>query len=283
MIGYRVGPQELRRRIREHDPNWLAQAESGEEPEWSRVKDVFVNIQHFKCGYYEHPMPRPQRRVGAAAAGQTWGGRREYDLEHFRPQRQVKRWPTATSGLAYEFETGEDMDGGYPWLAHDCLNYLVSCKTCNQDNKKTCFPVSGPRGTNPNSVRQLNQSERPFLVNPVGTSDVPPGGTDRLPRFPGGTARLPRPQAEARKDHHRSLRPQLARRADSRALQPDHGDVAVSRAAALGRSTGTARGRPRDCSADLAEFAARQLRSVFQITPYDRSNRRPGMLRSGSE
>ena len=50
----------------------------------------------------------------------------------------------------------------------------MSCKTCNQDNKKTYFPVSGPRGTDPGSVRQLNQSERPFLVNPVGTSDVPP-------------------------------------------------------------------------------------------------------------
>ena len=124
MIGYRVDRQELRRRIREHDPDWLAQAESGEEPEWSRVKDVFVNIQHFKCGYCEHPMPRPQRRVGAAAAGQTWGGRREYDLEHFRPKRQVKRWPTATSGLAYEFETGEDMNGGYPWLARSRLPEL---------------------------------------------------------------------------------------------------------------------------------------------------------------
>ena len=56
---------------------------------------------------------------------------------------RVTHWPTAASGLQYEFETGEDMEGGYPWLAHDCLNYLVSCKTCNQDNKRTCFPVGG--------------------------------------------------------------------------------------------------------------------------------------------
>lgn len=66
------------------------------------------------------------------------------------------------------------MEGGYPWLAHDCLNYLVSCKTCNEDNKKTCFPVGGPRGTERDNVHQLNQSERPFLVDPVGTDDVPP-------------------------------------------------------------------------------------------------------------
>ena len=65
-------------------------------------------------------------------------------------------------------------DGGYPWLAHDCLNYLVSCKTCNQDNKKTCFPVGGTRGAEGNDVRQLNRSERPFLVNPVSTNDVRP-------------------------------------------------------------------------------------------------------------
>ena len=167
MIGYRVDPRELRRQIREHDPNWLAQAENGEAPKWSRIKDVFVGIQHFKCGYCERPMPRPQRRAGADAAGQTWGGRREYDLEHFRPGRQVTGWP-------YEFETGDDMDGGYPWLAHDYLNYLVSCKTCNQDNKRAYFPIAGPRGTDGDDVRQLNQSERPFLVNPVGTDDVLP-------------------------------------------------------------------------------------------------------------
>ena len=82
-------------------------------------------------------MPRPQRRAGEDAAGQTVGGRREYDLEHFRPKREVTRWPTTASGFQYEFETGEGAAGGYPWLAYDCLNYLVSCKTCNQDNKRT--------------------------------------------------------------------------------------------------------------------------------------------------
>ena len=189
MIGYRVGPRELQRRIREHDPNWLAQAENGEEPAWSRIKHVFTSIQHFKCGYCERLMPRPQRRAGADAIGQTWGGRREYDLEHFRPKRQVTRWPTTASGIQYEFETGEHMDGGYPWLAYDCLNYLVSCKTCNLDNKKTCFPVSGQRGTDGDDVRQLNQSERPFLVNPVGTDDVPP---EELVSFHGFLAAPPR-------------------------------------------------------------------------------------------
>ena len=174
MIGYRVGRTELRRRIREQDPDWLREAESGRQPEWRRVKDVFVGIQHFKCGYCERLMPRPQRRAGDGGDGMPWGGQREYDLEHFRPQRSVTRWPTAVSGPRYEFRTGEGMDGGYSWLAHDCLNYLVSCKTCNQDNKRTYFPVSGPRGADGDNVHRLNRSERPFLVNPVGTGDARP-------------------------------------------------------------------------------------------------------------
>ena len=66
------------------------------------------------------------------------------------------------------------MEGGYPWLAHDCLNYLVSCKTCNEDNKKACFPISGRRGTDGDNIHRLNESEQPFLVNPVGIDDTPP-------------------------------------------------------------------------------------------------------------
>lgn len=176
MIGYRVSKRELRRRIRKHDPDWLTRAENGEHPPWSRIKDVFVEIQHFKCGYCERLMPRPQRHAGDETADATWGGRREYDLEHFRPKRQVTGWPTAVSGLRYGFATGEAMGGGYSWLAHDCLNYLASCKTCNQDNKKTYFPIAGQRGTAGDDVRRLDQAERPFLVNPVGAGDSKPEG-----------------------------------------------------------------------------------------------------------
>ena len=137
-------------------------------------KDVFVAIQCFKCGYCERLMPRAQRRAGNDANGARWGGRREYDVEHFRPQRSVTRWPTAASRLDYDFETGAALPGGYAWLAHDCLNYLVACKTCNQDNKRTYFPVAGGRGAAGGDVRQLNRSERPLLVNPVGAGDAKP-------------------------------------------------------------------------------------------------------------
>ena len=226
MIGYRVGPRELQRRIREQDPNWLAQAESGEEPPWSRIKHVFISVQHFKCGYCERLMPHPQRHAGADAVGQTWGGRREYDLEHFRPKRQVTRWPTTASGLQYEFETGVELTRGYPWLAYDCLNYLVSCKTCNQDNKKTCFPISGPR----NRRQQCASTEpvRTPLPRQSGRHGRRvTGGTDRPPGFRGGAPRFPRTPAQAGEGHHRSLRPEPASRADSRTLQPDQGDVAL--------------------------------------------------------
>ena len=243
MICYRVDPRELRCRIRAHDPNWLAQAENGEEPAWSRIKDVFVSIQHSKCGYCERPMPRPQRRAGADEPGQTWGGRREYDLEHFRPRRRVSRWPAATSGLPDEFATGEDMEGGYPWLAHDCLNYLVSCKTCNQDNKKIYFPVSGPRGTDGDNVHQLNQSERPFLVNPVGTDDVRPEelvGFRSFVAVPCGTQGHERRRGQVIITlFGLNLRDELI----LRTVQPDQGDVAISRTQPYGKSDGTRRRR----------------------------------------
>lgn len=154
-------------------PDWLTEADNGEEPAWGRVKAVFTEVQYFKCGYCERPMPRPQRR-NYGDDTERRGGTREYDLEHFRPKNAVSRWPTKASGRHYDFETGDAMAGGYPWLAHDCLNYLASCKTFNSDNKRFCFPIAGHRGNRCDNVGQLNRSERPFLVNPVGTSDVKP-------------------------------------------------------------------------------------------------------------
>ena len=173
MIGYRISRRELRGQIAEHEPDWLSEADRGEEPAWGDIKDVFARIQHFKCGYCERPMPRPQRLPGDDDA-ERWGGRREYDVEHFRPKGVVTRWPDARSGFQYDFDTGDAMAGGYSWLAHDYLNYLASCKTCNQDNKKAYFPISRNRGTACDDVSRLNDSERPFLVNPVGAGDTRP-------------------------------------------------------------------------------------------------------------
>lgn len=173
MIGYRISRRTLRILIAQHDPRWLSEAENGEEPAWGRVKDVFARIQHFKCGYCERPMPMPQRLPGDDD-GEPWGWRREYDVEHFRPKRSVKRWPTEFSRLRYDFDTGDAMPGGYLWLAYDHLNYLASCKTCNQDNKKDYFPIRERRANEGYDVRRLNQTERPFLVNPVGAGDAKP-------------------------------------------------------------------------------------------------------------
>ena len=226
MIGYRVRRRELRRQITAQKPDWLSEAERGEEPDWGDIKDVFVRIQHFKCGYCERPMPRPQRRLGDDN-GEPWGGRREYDVEHFRPKGSVRRWPDAGFGAQYDFDTGDAMAGGYSWLAHDCLNYLASCKTCNQDNKKDYFPISRNRGRACYDVSRLNDSERPFLVNPVGAGDVKPEDLIGFHGSPRDTSRSTRPQASARHDHHRFLRPQLARRPDPATLQPRHRHVAL--------------------------------------------------------
>ena len=173
MIGYRISGRDLRKLIEAPDPDWLREAVNGEEPAWSRVKGVFITILHFKCGYCERQMTIPQLRHGGDDA-ERWGGTREYDLEHFRPKGDVTRWPTEASRVHYDFETGDTMTGGYRWLAHDCLNYFASCKTCNSDNKRSCFPFAGQHGTNGDDVRRLNRSEQPFLVNPVGASDARP-------------------------------------------------------------------------------------------------------------
>ena len=173
MIGYRISRRELRKLIEAHDPDWLTKAANGEAPAWKRIKEVFIEIQHFKCGYCERPMPSPQGRPGDVDA-EPWGGLREYDLEHFRPRGAVARWPTKVSRVLYDFETGGAADNGYPWLSHDFLNYLVSCKTCNSDNKRTYFPIAGRRGSHGDDVKLLNHSERPFLVYPVGAGDARP-------------------------------------------------------------------------------------------------------------
>ena len=135
------------------------------------------------------------------------------------------------------------MEGGYPWLAHDCLNYLVSCKTCNQDNKKIYFPVSGPRGTDGDNVHQLNQSERPFLVNPVGTDDVRPEelvGFRSFVAVPCGTQGHERRRGQVIITlFGLNLRDELI----LRTVQPDQGDVAISRTQPYGKSDGTRRRR----------------------------------------
>lgn len=74
---------------------------------------------------------------------------REPDVEHFRPKKSVKN----TS------------HPGYWWLAYDWNNLLWSCKACNEDYKRTKFPIFNEDKRASNYCLDEN-IERPKLINP---------------------------------------------------------------------------------------------------------------------
>ena len=83
---------------------------------YSRVRDKLNEYYHYKCAYCE-----------------MGGGK--VDIEHYRPKGKVKE---------------DAAHSGYYWLAYEWSNLLPSCKDCNREGgKKTMFPVSGNRVTQP--------------------------------------------------------------------------------------------------------------------------------------
>lgn len=129
---------------------------------WSEIKEVFIELQHFKCAYCETPMPRGDKKNIA------------YDVEHFRPKNEIKRWPSADLKAARSIDYESHIapppsDGtGYYLLAHDLLNYCVACKVCNSPYKSSYFPVAQTHKTAEPDCERLTADEKPFLVLPVG-------------------------------------------------------------------------------------------------------------------
>ena len=77
-------------------------------------------------------------------------GTRESDIEHFRPKTEVaEKSPKRL---------------GYWWLAYEWVNLFFSCKMCNEQHKKTHFPVRGTRATSPD--HSLND-ELACLLDPA--------------------------------------------------------------------------------------------------------------------
>jgi hypothetical protein len=130
-------------------------------PSWSDIKAVYMRLQHNKCVFCERPL-----------AGEV-SGKIEQDVEHFRPKNAVKTWPKSPAS-PYNFSTG-GAGSGYYWLAYSLSNYAAACKPCNSTRKSNYFPVAGKnRGRSHESVRVLNQRERPLLIYPLGTIDDDP-------------------------------------------------------------------------------------------------------------
>lgn len=78
------------------------------------------------------------------------GLKRESDLEHYRPKAKVE---------------DDNEHYGYWWLAYEWDNYLYSCKPCNEDYKKSEFPLRAS-GIRARSKEDLLENENPILLNP---------------------------------------------------------------------------------------------------------------------
>jgi len=192
MIRYPVRPAELRKRIDADSPRFLEEAEKRtavfkrlkryeeKASAWGDIKGVYMALQYNKCAYCERRLAGPRY------------GKVEHDIEHFRPKRNVRAWPTRKIALArginYGFRTGNVWREGYYLLAYHLENYATACKTCNSALKGSAFPIAGKRGPQRESPRQL-KSEKPFLIYPIGSLDSDP---EQLITFEGI---LPKPVA----------------------------------------------------------------------------------------
>ena len=178
MIRYPVTLDELRSRIEAEAPGWLDHAaerterlrRAGRYDEeagiWSRIKAVYMRLQHCKCAYCE-------RRLAA----EDFGGAVEHDLEHYRPKGPVPAWPSETIArerrISYRFGTGDAFPEGYYLLAYHILNYATACKKCNSPLKASFFPIAGARGAQSDDPASL-RGEAPFLLYPLGDLDEDP-------------------------------------------------------------------------------------------------------------
>jgi uncharacterized protein (TIGR02646 family) len=99
------------------------------------VKKTIWEYQHKKCCYCER-----KRDL-----------KREFDVEHFRPK----------TGVA-----DEPKHPGYWWLAYRWENYFFACKSCNEDFKKSHFPLL-PGGKRAFSDTDDLKAEQPVLIHPL--------------------------------------------------------------------------------------------------------------------
>ncbi|MDJ0866334.1 MAG: hypothetical protein QNK03_09520 [Myxococcota bacterium] len=193
MIRYPIRPSTWRRRVDAASRDWLQTAQArtdrfrvlgryegeGRSSIWSRIKRVYMELQGFKCGFCE-------RRLEKSAFGNI-----EHDVEHFRPKKSVKLWPSPKQRRERDITVdqelglglGEAAEPGYFLLAYHIENYLISCKTCNSTLKSNSFPVARARQTGGDTPRNM-KGERPYLIYPIGAVDTDPR---RLITFEGVT------------------------------------------------------------------------------------------------
>ena len=97
------------------------------------VRNALWNMQKGRCCYCES-LREPKR---------------ESDIEHFRPKTEItEECPSRP---------------GYWWLAYEWSNLFFACKICNEEYKRTHFPIRGTRATGPGD--ELG-AEDATLLNP---------------------------------------------------------------------------------------------------------------------
>jgi hypothetical protein len=174
MIRYDITQKELRSRIKRKYPRWLGNAEkyttlckeAGDYVDkgspWSTIKPVFMELQYEKCAYCE-------RKLASVRYG-----KKEHDVEHYRPKNAVEAWPTQKMKEEkrgdYNFSTGSSTDKGYYLLAFNVLNYADACSSCNSSLKASYFPVGRGRRLDTVSFAKLKEEE-PYLLFPIGKLD----------------------------------------------------------------------------------------------------------------
>jgi hypothetical protein len=141
-----------------------AKAYKEKTPIWSQIKLVYMELQQSKCAYCE-------RKLESGTEGKI-----EWDVEHYRPKSQVRKWPEESrwNKLAYEFNLGTASKKGYYLLPYDIQNYLTSCKVCNTIHKLDFFPIAAKKRLTTTSDSKRLLKEKPFLPYPIGIIDTDP-------------------------------------------------------------------------------------------------------------
>ena len=173
MVRHDIALDELRRRIEDEKPGWLARANkqtialsagTGRTrfPRlWSEIKHVYITLQGSKCAFCEKWLEDDKI---------------EHDVEHFRPKGRVDHWPVPRQlsdvGLTVS-QPATGSEPGYRRLAYHPLNYIAACQKCNRVLKKNSFPIAGTRDVNGEDPAKM-KGERAYMIYPISDMDDDP-------------------------------------------------------------------------------------------------------------
>ncbi len=173
MIRYPISGATLRAAIDQMNESWFddtadvlsslpaTPASADFKPLWSKIKRVYIDLQHSKCCFCEKPLE----------------GKIEQDVEHFRPKAEVKPWKIpdklAAEGVVVQQPADGSSEPGYTKLPYEPFNYAIACKTCNSTLKKNLFPIEGTRDSDGTDPAQMG-GEKALFLYPIGAGDTDP-------------------------------------------------------------------------------------------------------------